>query len=171
MKLSSKGRFADPPRLPEHAQSVSEALARWPGIHTRAHWLFGDEREIDGADFYVGEDEVGHIHLGGEAHVAVGRKLGAALVAAGRAKPLRWNDAFVVLSIRTTRDAQTATGLFRLAYERRRGTLVRELIARVAEGAAARTVTERRASTKGRSTAQGPARRRPPGTSRSRRPF
>jgi Family of unknown function (DUF5519) len=137
MKLSSKGRFADPPRLPKYAQSVSEGLAGWPDVHARTQWLLGDEREVDGADFYVGEDEIGHIHLGGEAHVAVGRNLGAALVAADRAKPFRWSDEFVVLSIRSPRDAQAAMGLFRMAYERRRGTLERELVAPVAEGAAA----------------------------------
>jgi hypothetical protein len=139
MKLSSKGRFADPPRLPEHAQSVSEALARWPGVHARTHWLLGDEREVDGADFYVGEDEIGHIHLGGEAHVAVGRKLGTALVTAGRAKPFQWNDEFVVLSIRSARSGQAAVSLFRLAYDRRRGALERELIARLSEGADAQS--------------------------------
>lgn len=131
MKLSQKGRFAAPPRLPEPAQSVSEALATWPDVHARTHWLLGDEQEIDGADFYVQEDEIGHIHLGGEAHIAVGQKLGAALIAAGRAKPFRYSDAFVVFSIRTERDVQAALALFELAYDRRRGASDRALIARV----------------------------------------
>ncbi len=132
MKLSQKGRFAEPPPLPQHAQSVSEALALWPDVHVRTHWLLGDEREVDGADFYVAEDEIGHIHLGGEAHVAVGKKLGAALIAAGRAKPFRFSDEFVVHPIRTSSDAKAALDLFRLAYERRRGTLEGELVAQVA---------------------------------------
>ena len=136
MKLSAKGRFADPPPLPEHAQTVSEALARWPDIHARTHWLLGDEQVVDGADFHVGEDEIGHIHLGGEAHVAVGKKLGAALIGAGRAKPFRWSDAFVVLSIRTARDVKAAMALFELAYDRRRGIPERELIGRVTDSAA-----------------------------------
>ena len=136
MKLSSKGRFAAPPRLPESAQSVSEALASWPDVHARTHWLLGDEQEVDGADFYVGEDEIGHIHLGGEAHVAVGKKLAAALIAAGRAKPFRWSDEFVVFSIRSKRDVHTALALFQLAYDRRRGTPMRDLIAQVTTPAA-----------------------------------
>ena len=120
MKLSSKGRFAEPPVLPKAAQLVSDALAAWPDVHARAHWLLGDENVVDGADFYLGEDEIGHIHLEGEAHVAVGPKLGAELVAARRAKPFRWSDDFVVLSIKTPRDAEAALSLFQLAYDRRR---------------------------------------------------
>jgi len=125
MKLSEKGRFASPPRLPEHAQFVSDVLASWPDVHARTHWLLGDEQEIDGADFYVGEEEIGHIHLGGEAHVAAGKKLGAALIDAGRAKPFRWSAEFVVLAIRNARDAQAAIDLFQLAYDRRRGATKR----------------------------------------------
>lgn len=136
MKLTEKGRFAAPPSLPEPAQSVSTTLAGWPEVHARSHWLLGDDQVVDGADFYVGQDEIGHIHLGGEAHVAVGKKLGAALVAAKRAKPFRWSDEFVVLSIRTARDAKAALALFELAYDRRRGASERELVGRVTESAA-----------------------------------
>ena len=61
----------------------------------------------------------------------MGKKLGAALIAAGRAKPFRWSEAFVVLPVRSTRDVKAALALFELAYERRSGTADRELIARV----------------------------------------
>jgi len=54
-----KGRFAPPPKLKAAAQRVSEAVAAWQGVHARTHWLLGDEREVDGADFYLGENEVG----------------------------------------------------------------------------------------------------------------
>ncbi len=40
-----------PPALPKHAQAVSNALAGWPEVHARTHWMLGDEREVDGADF------------------------------------------------------------------------------------------------------------------------
>jgi hypothetical protein len=135
MKLSAKGRFAAPPRLPEHAQAVSETLAGWTEVHARTHWFLGDESVVDGADFYVGEEELGHLHLDGEAHVAVGKKLGAALIAAGRAAPFRWSEAFVVLPVRSARDVEAALALFELAYERRRGTPERELVARVGKAA------------------------------------
>lgn len=132
MKLADKGRFAPPPRLPEPAQSVSETLGGWADVHARTHWYLGDETKVDGADFYVGEDEIGHIHLEGEAHVALGKTLAAAVVAARRAKPSPWSDKFVDIRIRTKRDVANALELFQLAYERRRGTPVSGLVARVA---------------------------------------
>ena len=130
MKLAAKGRFAPPPTLPTHAQAVSETLATWPEVHARTHWLLGDETEIDGADFYVGQDEIGHLHLDGEAHVAVNAALREALVAAGAAKPFRWSGGFVVFRIRTAQDAAHALRLFALAYDRRRGVSEGELLAR-----------------------------------------
>jgi hypothetical protein len=132
MKLAAKGRYAPPPSLPTHAQSVSEALARWPEVHARTHWLLGDEREVDGADFYLGEDELGHLHLDGEAHIAVTKALREALIAAGAAKPFRWSASFVVFRVRSAADVEHALALFRLSYDRRRGTSEAELLARVA---------------------------------------
>jgi hypothetical protein len=117
MKLSEKGVFAPPPVLPKHAQSVSELVASWARVHARAHWRLGDETIVDGADFYVGEAELGHIHLEGEAHIALPRKLKSALVKAGRAKPFRWSDEFAVFAIRGASDIDNATFLFKIAYD------------------------------------------------------
>ncbi len=70
MKLAEKGRFAPPPKLKgAFAQYVSETVAGWGGVHARTHWQFGDTRIVDGADFYVDEQELGHLHLNSEAHV------------------------------------------------------------------------------------------------------
>ena len=130
MKLAAKGRYAPPPPLPTRAQSVSEALARWPEVHARTHWLLGDEREVDGADFYVGDDEIGHLHLDGEAHIAVSKGLREALIEAGAAKPFRWSASFVVFRVRSAADVAHALRLFQLAYDRRRGTSEADLLAR-----------------------------------------
>jgi hypothetical protein len=121
MKLAEKGRFAPPPALPLNAQAVSEVIAAWPSVHARTHWLLGDEREVDGADFYVGQEEIGHIHLDGEAHIAVSKRLRAALLEAGLAKPFRWNQKFVLFRIETAKDRGRAEALFRLAYQSVRG--------------------------------------------------
>jgi hypothetical protein len=43
MKLSQKGTFAPPPRLPKHAQAVLAALSEWPDVRPRTHWRLGDE--------------------------------------------------------------------------------------------------------------------------------
>ena len=136
MKLAAKGRHAPPPTLPKHAQTVSEALASWPGVLARTHWFLGNESQVDGADFYVGEDELGHLHLDGEAHIAISAPLRDALISAGLAKPFRWSPKFVVFQVRTARDVAPATQLFELAYDRLRGTSERELLARVASSIA-----------------------------------
>ena len=132
MKLSEKGRFAPPPALPKHAQIMSEVLASWPEVHARTHWLLGDEREIDGADFYFGDEELGHLHLDGEAHIAVSKALRKALLDADLAEPFRWSPSFVVKRIRKASDVDDAKFLFQLSYDRRRGIPESELLARIA---------------------------------------
>ena len=130
MKLAEKGRYAPPPHLPVHAQAVSQALAKWPGVHARTHWLLGDENEIDGADFYLGERELGHIHLHGEAHIAVPAAVRKALIASGLAKPFHFNPGFVVYRIATAADVAPAKALFQLAYDHLQGVSSAELVAR-----------------------------------------
>lgn len=132
MKLAEKGHYAPPPRLPVHAQAVSRSLAKWPGVHARTHWLLGDETEVDGADFYVGEAELGHIHLDGEAHIAVPAAVRKALIAAGLAAPFRWSQAFVVFKITAAVDVAAALALFQIAYDRLQGVSSAELVARCA---------------------------------------
>jgi len=147
MKLAEKGRDVPPPRLPVHAQAVSQALAKWPGVHARTHWLLGDETEVDGADFYFGERELGHIHLQGEAHIAVPPPMRKALVESGLALPFHWSPGFVVYQIATAADIARATALFQLAYDRLQGVSSAELLARCASLARERAaVTAPRAS-------------------------
>lgn len=131
MKLAEKGRFAPPPKLERAAQTVSETLASWEGVHARTHWLLGDERKVDGADFYFGEDEVGHIHLDSEAHVFQARKVADAVIAAGLGRPFAWSKDVVVFRVARQRDVDHALWLFRLSYDRRRRVSVDELVARV----------------------------------------
>ena len=142
MKLAQKGSFAPPPRLPHAAQALSELLACWPRVHARTHWRLGDERFVDGADFYrgdlsartvhTGEDELGHLHLDGEAHVAVGEKLADALVRAGLASRFRWSPAFVTHPIASEADVKHGAWLFQLRYDALEGAAEPELLDRVA---------------------------------------
>jgi Family of unknown function (DUF5519) len=131
MKLADKGRYAPPPHLPPHAQAVSTEIASWPGVQARTHWLLGDESQVDGADFYVGEQELGHIHLDGEAHLALEKPLRDALIAARLASPFRWSQGFVVCSIRSAAAASLAQALFRLAYDRLQGESTAALLTRL----------------------------------------
>lgn len=114
MKLAEKGRFAPPPPLPKYAQQLSEELATDPAIHARTHWLLGDETIVDGADFYFGDEELGHLHLDGEAHVAQAGPVRDALIEAGLAAPFRWSRGFVVAQVKRAKDVEAVRWLFDL---------------------------------------------------------
>lgn len=131
MRLSEKGRFEERPALEGPAEKVAAAVEAWDGVHARTHWELGDERIVDGADFYVGESELGHIHLYREAHIAVPKAVGAALIESGFAEPFEWSRAFVVKSIDSARDAREAEWIFTLAYDRLRGAAIEALVERI----------------------------------------
>lgn len=134
MKRSEKGTFAPPPVLgPEHAQALSETLATWPGLEARTHWFLGDESLVDGADFYVGEEELGHLHLDGEAHIAVGTRLRDALVKAELARPFVYSRAFVTWPVGSPSDRAHAEWLFSLRYALLMGGSVDEALSQVQE--------------------------------------
>src|SRR5258707_1086401 len=71
MRLETKGEIRPPPKLKGLAQSVSLEIKSWPGVIAATHWFLYDRTQVDGADFYVGEKELGHIHLDGELHLGV----------------------------------------------------------------------------------------------------
>ncbi len=136
MKLSEKGPLAPAPALVAVLEPVSLAIQGWFGVIAAAHWdLFRVGEVVDGTDFYVGDDELGHIHLNGEAHLATSPALGQALVAGGLARPLRWGGAayrgWTEFSVRTVADAAHAAWLFELNYQRLRGRPEGELVAEV----------------------------------------
>jgi hypothetical protein len=90
MRLESKGEIRPPPKLKGPAQSVSLEIQSWPGIIAATHWFLYDRTQVDGADFYVGEKELGHIHLDGELHLFVTVGLRRRLIEAGLAEALPW---------------------------------------------------------------------------------
>ena len=131
MKLAAKGRFAPPPKLQGAAQKVAATLAGWPGVLARTHWQLGDETVVDGADFYVGEDELGHLHLDGEAHIMMPAKLSSAVIGAGLGEPLPWSRSAVVFPVQTTADIDHALWLFQLNLDRLHGVALPALLERV----------------------------------------
>lgn len=138
MKLSEKGRFAPPPKLePKFAQALSETLSSWSGVHARTHWQLGNESVVDGADFYVGEEELGHLHLDGDAHVAVGAALRNALVERGLARPFPWSREFVTWRVTSAASRDRAEWLFSLRLAALGGASVESLLATVTERASA----------------------------------
>ena len=133
MRLESKGKVRPPPKLKGPAQSVSREIQSWPGIVAATHWYLHDRTQIDGADFYVGEKELGHIHLDGELHLFLTVGLRERLIEAGLAEPLPWAEDCVQAPISSKRDARNAVWLFRLGYDRLRGTPIPELRRRIHE--------------------------------------
>jgi len=129
MSRAAKGRVAPPPRLPRDAQAVADAIAKLPGVTVQAHWEIGSQTEVNGTDFYVGEEELGHLHLDGEAHIPIGRALAKVLIGAKLARRFPWNGDFVVAD---AEDGETTCWLFGLRRAQIDGASDAELRAQIA---------------------------------------
>jgi Family of unknown function (DUF5519) len=132
MKLTDKGPVIAPPMLAGWAQTVSLEIQSWSDIVAATHWRFGDPTVVDGADFYVGEHELGHIHLDGEIHLVLSKTLRNAIIDSEFAKPFRWDANFAQFPIKSRHSAQHALWLFRIGYDRLKGTNESDLLQRVA---------------------------------------
>ncbi len=132
MKLSEKGTFSKAPILaPPHAQALSETVAQWGNVQARTHWFLADESIVDGVDFYLGQEELGHIHLDGEAHVAVGKDLAKRLKAKALAHPFRWSEAFVTFPVHSEAARDHAAWLFSLRYGSLKGEAHERLVRKI----------------------------------------
>ncbi len=117
MARSAKGPVAPPPTLDGARGIVADAVTGWAGVIATVHWDLYEPTRVDGIDFYVGERELGHIHLDGELHLATDPSLGADLVAAGLARPFRYARGWVCEKIDRIGSA-SAIALFRRNYDR-----------------------------------------------------
>ena len=131
MRLAEKGPIIAPPVLEGWAQGVSLEIQSWPKIISATHWYLHDLTQVDGADFYVGEKELGHIHLDGEMHLSLTRPLRKALTGARLAQPFPWSDSWVQFPITSRGSTKRAIWLFRLAYDRLNGERSSELQRRI----------------------------------------
>ena len=135
MKLADKGRHVPPPALDAPLQRLSEEVQSWPGIISATHWHFSGNGQVDGADFYRGAEELGHLHLDGEMHLATPPALTRALIGAGLARPFPWasGDDWVLYRIRSEADARHAERLLVLSYDSLGGAAEAELLGRVSQ--------------------------------------
>ncbi len=115
----AKGPLAPTPVLGGALQAVADAVAAWPGVEATTHWHFADQRRVDGIDFYVGPDELGHLHLDGSMHLATTPDLGAELIAQGLARPFPWARGWTMADTRHG-GVDAAVALFRRNYDRLR---------------------------------------------------
>ena len=135
LSLAEKGPVRAPPTLAGPAARVVTEIASWPDVVSATHWHLMRRDEVDGADFYVGGEELGHIHLDGEVHLAAVRELTAPLVVAGFARRFRYGGSYAgwaEASITDQHEADTALWLFRLNYDRLRGESLSALLDRIA---------------------------------------
>lgn len=125
MNLHQKGKIQPAPRLADPLEGVSQSIQSWRGVAAATHWHLYDRSRVDGADFYVGQAELGHIHLDGEVHLATTGDLRDCLIGAGLCRPFSFGGSYagwVEISIYSPDDARRAAFLFRLNYHRLRGT-------------------------------------------------
>lgn len=114
---SQKGPFAPAPSLNEPLQTVIDAVADWPGITKSVHWHFSDHSRVDGVDFYFADEELGHVHLDGEIHLATNQNLAKMLIAEAAAKRFSFQIGWVEENIYRI-GTVAAVALFRRNYER-----------------------------------------------------
>ena len=136
MSKKAKGRVAPAPRLGPAAQAVADNVAALPTVTVQAHWEIGSQTEVNGTDFYVGEHELGHIHLDGEAHIPLGRALADVVIAAKLARRFPYSRDFVVID---TEEGEHALWMFRLRRDQIDGASEADLRVRVGSRAARRT--------------------------------
>ncbi len=113
---AAKGRLAPPPVLHGNLRAVADTVAGWPEVEATTHWHLVDLDRVDGIDFYVGQDELGHIHLDGSIHLATPPGLGAQLVAEGLGRPFAWAHGWTMASVDRL-GAEAAVALFRRNYD------------------------------------------------------
>lgn len=116
---ASKGPLAPPPALGGAIQTVADTIAAWPEVEATTHWHIDDKTRVDGIDFYVGHDELGHIHLDGSIHLATSPALGAKMVAEGLGRPFPWARGWTQASIDRL-GVEAVVALFRRNYDRLR---------------------------------------------------
>ena len=138
MKLKDKGPIVKPPDLKGWAQKASLEIQSWKDIVSATHWEIGDSTKVNGADFYVAEDELGHIHLDGEIHVKLTKPLRESLVTAKLAQPFRWGADWVQLKIKDKPSMESALWIFRIGYDRLKGEETTQLKRRISEFSKAR---------------------------------
>jgi len=128
MKLEEKGNIIPPPVLSKYPEIVSKEIQQWPGIISATHWEIWDRNKSNGADFYVGELELGHIHLDGSLHVPSTKQFCQALIKSGLAQKFPYAENWVQFKISDNKSAAHASWLFKLHYDYLKGADAADLM-------------------------------------------
>lgn len=128
MKLENKGQILPVPVLSKYPQMVSEEIQKWSNIISATHWDLYDRTKVDGADFYVGEKELGHIHLDGWVHLATNKELSQVMLKNKLAIKFPYAQNWVMFSISNKQSVNNAILLFKLNYRRLNGKPIDALL-------------------------------------------
>lgn len=131
MTLEEKGPIMPPPELSYFPQQVSKEIQNWKHVTAATHWELYDKSKPDGADFYIGQEELGHIHLDGEVHLAVGKELATVLIRAKLGKRFPYGNDWITTPIESAKDVTHAVWLFKLNYKRINGDLMERLMTEI----------------------------------------
>ncbi|MEO5571891.1 MAG: luciferase family protein [Bacteroidia bacterium] len=133
MKLQEKGKIIPPPVLSTYSEIVSKEIQSWQQIISATHWEIWDNNKPNGADFYVGEFELGHIHLDDMLHLASTKELSEALIKAGLAKKFPYGANWIQFKISDEKSARHAIWLFKLHYDKLLGADSAQLLRVISE--------------------------------------
>lgn len=128
MKLEEKGKIIPPPVLSKFSELVSQEIQKWEEIISATHWEIWDRNQPNGADFYVGELELGHIHLDGSLHIASTKELSQTLIKAELARKFPYGENWIQFKIFDEESVKHAIWLFKLHYNNLRGADAAETI-------------------------------------------
>ena len=115
LNRDQKGPLAAPPPLRGDLKTIADSVASWPNVSATMHWSL-DHTRPDGVDFYVADQELGHLHLDGSIHLATSPSLSKEMIAAGVAKPFRYQQGWVEQQVNAV-GADAAIALFRRNYD------------------------------------------------------
>lgn len=135
MKLRNPGSVQPAPHLEGPAGELAGMVAGWPGVASFTHWRLGSPGVVDGAEFHVGDPELGHIHLDGSAHIPLTGRIAALLEHKGLGRTPYWSDAWITCPVRSSVEVARASWMFQLSYARIRGASDAEVVDRIRSGA------------------------------------
>ena len=101
------------------------------GMQAVTHWQLANREKVDGAEFHVDDKELGHIHLHGEMHLLLTKRLSRALIQNGLAERFPWGAEWVQAPLTTESEQERALWLFRLGYDHLRSVDEEILLERV----------------------------------------
>lgn len=133
MKLEEKGNIIPPPVLSKYSEIVSKEIQQWEGIISATHWEIWNNNKPNGADFYVGELELGHIHLDGMLHIASTKEFSQALIKAGLAQKFPYGENWVQSKISDEKSGTHAIWLFKLHYDKLCGADISQLFQTISD--------------------------------------